>query len=111
MRKIITYVAGKSEKAEICGKGHRKIPESEWTRIPNHHPPIIGYDTFEKVRATKRHHIQPRKLRKAKAVDTERLEIIQPPTFIADISTTRALYEQLVLGEIDADTYRTLSAQ
>lgn len=106
-----TYVAGKTEKAEICGKGHRKIPENEWTRIPNHHPPIIGYDIFERVRATKRSRNQLRKPRKPKVVAVEPIAVASPPISTADISATRALYEQLVLGEIDADTYRALSAQ
>ncbi|GHU94545.1 hypothetical protein FACS1894208_05800 [Clostridia bacterium] len=106
-----TYVAGKTEKTEVCGKGHRKIPESEWTRIPNHHTPIIGYDTFERVRAMKRSYSPNRKPRQPKNVAAEPIALAMPPIATADINATRALYEQLVLGEIDADTYRALSAQ
>ncbi|GHU94485.1 hypothetical protein FACS1894208_05650 [Clostridia bacterium] len=106
-----TYVAGKTEKTEVCGKGNRKIPESEWTKIPNHHPPIIECDTFERVRAMKRSYSPNRKPRQPKNVAAEPIALAMPPIATADINATRALYEQLVLGEIDADTYRALSAK
>ncbi|GHU88424.1 hypothetical protein FACS1894202_04470 [Clostridia bacterium] len=108
-----TYVAGKTEKTEVCGKGHRKISESEWVRIPNHHSPIIGDDIFARVRAMKRprNFNKPHKPRQPKVIAVEPIAVASPPISTADISATRALYEKLVLGEIDADTYRALSAQ
>jgi DNA invertase Pin-like site-specific DNA recombinase len=106
-----TYVAGKTEKTEVCGKSCRKIPESEWVKIPNHHPPIISNDTFERVQAMKRQCSPNRKPRKPKLVTVEPLAAAAPSAKPADIAATRSLYERLVLGEIDADTYRASAAR
>ena len=45
-----TYVAGKTKVEDVGSKRSIKVPESEWVRIPNHHPAIIYSDTFEAVR-------------------------------------------------------------
>lgn len=46
---IGTYVAGKTVPVDVGGK-QIKVPESDWIRIPNHHPAIIDSATFRNVK-------------------------------------------------------------
>jgi len=47
---IGTYVAGKTKRLEVGSRKSVKVPPSEWIRIPNHHPAIIGKEVFEAAR-------------------------------------------------------------
>lgn len=49
---IGTYVAGKTVPVDVGGKQIR-VPESEWIRIPDHHPAIVDADLFRKVQREK----------------------------------------------------------
>lgn len=45
------YVAGKTTIPEVASKKAMRVKESEWVKIPNHHPPIIGKHDFDAVQA------------------------------------------------------------
>jgi DNA invertase Pin-like site-specific DNA recombinase len=47
---IGTYVGGKTTTIEIGSRARKKKPESEWVKIPNHHPAIIEQPLFDAVR-------------------------------------------------------------
>ena len=44
-----TYIAGKWESTEIGRKSSKRKEESQWIKIPNHHPPLISMDLFTQV--------------------------------------------------------------
>lgn len=46
-----TYIMGKRAVKEIGGSRVRTKDESEWFKIPDHHPAIIGKAVYEKVQA------------------------------------------------------------
>jgi len=46
------YIMGKRAVTEIGGTRVRLKPESEWVKIPNHHPAIISKELYNKVQAT-----------------------------------------------------------
>ena len=46
-----TYVIGKRAVVEIGSNKSRLKPESEWFKIPDHHPAIIGKELFDKVQS------------------------------------------------------------
>jgi len=48
-RYIGTYIMGKTTLREVGGHRYRTKDESEWIKIPDHHPAIINKDDFEKV--------------------------------------------------------------
>lgn len=60
-RYIGTYVIGKREVNEIGSSRHHLKDESEWIKIPNHHPAIISKDIFEKAKSKLRRYSQPNK--------------------------------------------------
>lgn len=45
-----TYVIGKRKVTEIGSKCHRMKDESEWIKIPDHHPAIISRELYEQAR-------------------------------------------------------------
>ena len=47
---IGTYVAGKTKTLEVGSGKAVKVDESDWIRIPNHHPPIIDKAVFNAAR-------------------------------------------------------------
>ena len=51
-RYIGTYVIGKRKVKEIGSRHTQLKDESEWFKIPNHHPAIISVDLFEKANAS-----------------------------------------------------------
>lgn len=53
-RYIGTYVIGKRAVKEIGGTRSRLKDESEWHKIPDHHPAIVDKAVFDKVQATAR---------------------------------------------------------
>jgi hypothetical protein len=67
---IGTYVAGKRRTAIVGSKQTIKVPESEWVKIPNHHPAIIDISTFRAVREASGRKSEP--LRKRKLGTSER---------------------------------------
>jgi DNA invertase Pin-like site-specific DNA recombinase len=50
-RYIGTYIMGKRTLKEIGGKRSRLKDESEWYKIPEHHPAIISKELYEQVQA------------------------------------------------------------
>ena len=46
-----TYIMGKRKVREIGGRCLHLKDESEWFKIPDHHPPIIDKSTYEQVQA------------------------------------------------------------
>ena len=44
-----TYIMGKREVTEVGGHQMRLKDESEWFKIPDHHPAIVSKETFEQV--------------------------------------------------------------
>ncbi len=51
-RYIGTYVIGKSKVKEIGSRQVRRKDESEWFKIPEHHPAIITRELFERANAS-----------------------------------------------------------
>jgi hypothetical protein len=45
-----TYIAGRTKSADVGSKAVIHNPESEWIKIPNHHPAIIEKSLFDAVR-------------------------------------------------------------
>jgi hypothetical protein len=45
-----TYIAGRTKSADVGSKLQIKVNESEWIKIPNHHPAIIEKSLFDAVR-------------------------------------------------------------
>lgn len=45
------YIMGKRQVTEVGGHQMRMKDESEWIKIPDHHPPIISKEVFEQVQA------------------------------------------------------------
>ena len=50
-----TYIMGKRKVREIGGRCLHLKDESEWFKIPDHHPPIIDKSMYEQVQATLLH--------------------------------------------------------
>ena len=44
-----TYIMGKREVTEVGGHHVRTKDESQWIKIPDHHPPIISKELFDQV--------------------------------------------------------------
>ncbi len=51
-RYIGTYVIGKRRVQEIGSRRAKQTDESEWVKIPNHHPAIVSMELFEKANAS-----------------------------------------------------------
>lgn len=60
-RYIGTYVIGKSKVKEIGSRQVRRKDESEWFKIPEHHPAIVSKDLYEKANASIRKFNLPQK--------------------------------------------------
>ena len=58
-----TYIAGKRTVTEIGGSRVRFKPESEWFKIPDHHPAIVSRELFEQANAQIRHFKCPKTAR------------------------------------------------
>lgn len=54
-RYIGTYVIGKRVLREVGGTRSRLKDESEWYKIPNHHPAIVEKEVYDQVQAKLRH--------------------------------------------------------
>lgn len=60
-RYIGTYVIGKRAVKEIGGTRSRLKDESEWIKIPDHHPSIVSKELFEQTKTSIRHYSLPNK--------------------------------------------------
>jgi DNA invertase Pin-like site-specific DNA recombinase len=67
---IGTYVAGKKTSGQVGSKKRVSVPESEWVKIPDHHPAIIDRALFEAVQDRKAN--KPKPAKKPKIGTTER---------------------------------------
>jgi DNA invertase Pin-like site-specific DNA recombinase len=74
---IGTYVAGKTESAEVSGKRIVRIDKANWTKIPNRHPAIGETAVFEAV--AQRRSIKQSPLRKRKPRANKRCRDIGSP--------------------------------
>jgi len=108
-----TYVAGKTRVLDV-GSG-RNIPkdESEWVKIPGHHPAIVDkavFDAVQKRFAVKKNPSAKRRGIKADFPSREyRLPAKCPVPCTAGSSEAdrkRQLYEQFILEEISAEAFR-----
>ncbi len=60
-RYIGTYVIGKRKVQEIGSRRMKLKDESEWFKIPDHHPAIVSMELFEKANASIRRFSLPNK--------------------------------------------------
>jgi DNA invertase Pin-like site-specific DNA recombinase len=60
-RYIGTYIIGKRAVTEIGGKRSRLRPESEWIKIPSHHPAIVSRELYEQANNSMRRFKCPKK--------------------------------------------------
>lgn len=60
-RYIGTYVIGKRSVKEIGSTRSRRKDESEWIKIPDHHPAIVSKELFEQANASMLRYPQPNK--------------------------------------------------
>ncbi|MDR2932179.1 MAG: recombinase family protein, partial [Oscillospiraceae bacterium] len=58
-----TYIIGKRAVREVGGSRMRLKPESEWFKIPDHHPAIIDKAVYEQVQAGLRRYVCEKKNR------------------------------------------------
>ena len=56
-----TYVIGKRAVKEIGGTRSRLKDESEWIKIPDHHPAIVSMELYEQANAARRQFKLPKK--------------------------------------------------
>ena len=63
-RYIGTYVIGKRKVREIGSRRVQLKDESEWFKIPDHHPAIVSMELFEKANASIRRFSLPNKKRR-----------------------------------------------
>lgn len=56
-----TYIMGKREVTEVGGNHVRMKDESQWVKIPGHHPAIISKELFEQVQAQRKRFQCPKK--------------------------------------------------
>ena len=121
---IGTFIAGKMRTPEVGGKLQIKVPESEWIKIPGHHPAIVEPAMFASVNERLANKSPPNRNRKRKtvtqrtcAVDFDGLSAkldrqAEHEKLLAQATDEKQrLYERFVLGEIGADEYRTVSAE
>jgi len=110
-----TYVAGKSKSLDPGGP-MVPAPESEWVKIPDHHPAIVERSVFDAVQAKRKRKSPP----KNGGGRRRRYEAVMPVEPVLRPETRRAaqasslsdgiqkLYERLILGEIDVTQYREM---
>jgi len=62
---IGTYIAGRHIREVVGLNKQTAVDESEWTKIPNHHPAIISKEDFDKVHVKymRKKHTKPRQTR------------------------------------------------
>jgi DNA invertase Pin-like site-specific DNA recombinase len=129
---IGTYVAGKCTSAEVGSRKFVRKEESEWIKIPNHHPAIIEKETFnavqEKLRKLKRGN--PGRKPKAQSYPSATRDILEATNRnrlnkeAANVmleeqneqerqfmDAKRLLYERFVLHEVNVDSYMTQKAE
>jgi DNA invertase Pin-like site-specific DNA recombinase len=109
---IGTYVAGKTRTLEPGGASV-KVDESEWYKLPDHHPAIIDKAVFEAVRGRYKSKT-PRKNGGVKRHIVRTIASSEP--IIKTVSKQRSnvdqrLYERFVSGEISAAEYKALSVE
>jgi len=121
---IGTYIAGKTRCVDVGSGRTVPVDESEWIRIPDHHPAIVDKAVFETVRERI---IRKKKLRRKRKPGTRKSASVSGQahkntdvkTQIAPYhleqraqaeSAKRTLYERFIRGEIDADTFKAGSA-
>lgn len=63
-----TYIIGKRGVTEVGGHHVRMKDESQWVKIPDHHPAVISKDLFEQVQQKRRHVKCPKKNTRAYAL-------------------------------------------
>lgn len=56
---IGTYIAGRQKILEVGSRTQKKMDESQWIKIPNHHPAIIEPAVFDAVRSSRKNKPEP----------------------------------------------------
>jgi DNA invertase Pin-like site-specific DNA recombinase len=129
---IGTYSAGKTTCVEVGSGKSVALDESEWIRIPGHHPAIVDQVVFDAVRERIGQKSKPRRKQKAKARQrhssaehalkgrrgqahmlpgnhlSPHPEQREQARQIEDAK--RALYERFILGEICAEAFQAENA-
>ena len=112
-----TYVAGKTGVLDIGSGRTISKDESEWVKIPGHHPAIIdsaAFDVIQKKFAVKKNPSTKRQGLKIEFPSRECLPSVKCSdsrnTDQTETNRTRQLYEQFMLGEISAEAFRVQMA-
>jgi len=111
-----TYVSGKTEIPNVGSKKTLQKAESEWVKIPDHHPAIVTREVFDAIQAGSKKRKRAPMEKKTKAAQVEawqKFSRFEPDTRSATktgqaIDDRRQAYERYVMGEICEDEYRAL---
>ncbi len=74
---IGTYTAERTKRLEVGNKRSIRLDDSEWIRMPNHHPAIVSPDTFHIIKERRKEKAEPQ--RKRKTSTSERYGTISSP--------------------------------
>lgn len=85
-RYIGTYVIGKRKVKEIGSRHTQLKDESEWFKIPNHHPAIVSVDLFEKANAS---------IKRFSLSNKNRVIICSAVRYSVDAAIMQCLYEMV----------------
>jgi len=111
-----TYVAGKIKSLEPGGP---MVPtaESEWVKIPEHHPAIVERSVFDAVQVKRKRKSPPKSgggRRRHETVTSIKPVLRSEARRAAQAGSLadgiQKLYERLILGEIDVTQYRAMLA-
>ena len=111
-----TYVAGKTEIIDVGSKKAVPKDESEWVKIPNHHPAIVSQEVFDIVQTRFRKRSKPLSPKKPAITLIESWQEFSRPVLnkklVAKVNQAmedrRQAYEQFVMGEICETEYKVL---
>ncbi|MDR2654912.1 MAG: recombinase family protein [Oscillospiraceae bacterium] len=120
-RYIGTYVAGKQMQQEVGSSRPVQKEESEWIKIPEHHPAIIEKSDFEAAQEILQRSSRSKRKSKQKenSAQIHALNRLNKPKISANMEEQIAflenekmqLYEQFLMQEINAETWLELKIE